>query len=105
MLVPTSVEATIKLPAARSLRRSGLSFPNHWAFKRLLAAKIITITLNSEDEQLFRERLDSDLFETPEEVIHHALLAYQPPNGGRINSKKIGSYSLTDMAACSMARA
>ena len=34
----------------------------------------MTVILNSEDEQLVRQRLNSGLFGTPEEVIHHALV-------------------------------
>lgn len=44
--------------------------------------------LSSEDEQLVRERLASGLFQTPEDVVHHALVSDQPLNAPEINNRK-----------------
>ncbi|MBV8709600.1 MAG: hypothetical protein JO150_12845 [Acidobacteriaceae bacterium] len=49
----------------------------------------MTITLSPEDEQLVRERLDSGSFQTPEEVVHHALVADQQPNAPAPNKRKL----------------
>ena len=49
----------------------------------------MTITLSSEDEQLVREHLDSGLFETPEDVVHHALVAHQQSNTPATNKQKL----------------
>ena len=49
----------------------------------------MTITLSSEDEQIVRERLESGLFQTPEDVVHHALVADQQGNEPAANKRQL----------------